>query len=189
MRSQEQLVAVYADLDHAQRRFDDLYVRDTGRSPHEEGAYAQPEVRRHVLRADEAVQRAQTYLIAARRTLDDVAGDLSGRPGRVGHDLRLLGQLCGMVDEFGGQASRHLTAASRELSPSREPNVLMLGVMLAADRSTIERARAGVQAAGRSAREFAADLARVMPAVRRMGLEQERRQPQQLTLGPTGRPR
>ncbi len=189
MWSHEQLVAVYGDLDLAERRFDDLYVRDAGRSPHEEGAYAQPEVRRHVLRADEAVQRAQTYVTAARRTLDDVAADLSGRAGRVGHDLRLLGQLCGMVDEFGGEASRHLTGASRELSPSREPNALTLGVMLAADRSTIERARAGAQAAGRSAREFAADLARVTPAVRRMGLEQERRQTQQFSLGPTGPPR
>lgn len=174
MWTQDRLVAADAHLDLVEKRMSDLYVVDSG-APREQAAFDRPAVGEHVRRAGAILVRARAYLAAARQTIGDVLDDLRDAPDRVGQDLRLLGQVCAMVDELASEAARHLTAVDRQVLADREPRARILRLMLASDVRTLQAARASAQAASRTAHHLADDLLRLQAPTMRRGREHEHR--------------
>lgn len=188
MGSEDRLVAVDTHLDLVEKHLRDLYVVGGGATV-DEAALAQLAWREHVRRVGAIVERAHTYLASARQTVSDVADDLRSALGWVDHDLRLLGQVCAMVDKLGGEAARHLAAATGQVAADGGPYEGMLALMLAADSRNLQAARSGAQVAARLAHDMVGDLALIPSPTRRTGREQEHRQPWQFVLDPTGPPR
>ena len=121
-----------------------------------------------------SLERARTYVRAAQQTIGDVADDLGrGSIGRAGEDLRLLEQLCAMVDELGGLAARTLAAAAQDPAA---PEVRDRGLL--ADLGNLGQVRSSAQAAERLEGELAAEHRRALsatpdPAAQRLHAEQQ----------------
>jgi len=186
--TQDLLAAADVHLDLVEKRMRDLNVVDRGAVRYE-AAFARPAVREHMRRPGAIVERAHSYVAAARQAVGDIVDDMRDAPGRVGEDLRLLGQVCAMVDELGTEATRHLAAVDRQVTADPDPNARLLGLMLASDARTLQVARSSARAAGRIAHELAEDLPRLPVATSPLGREHQHRQPRRLALGPTGPPR
>jgi len=188
MWTQDRLAAADAHLALVEKGMSGLHVVDSGAS-REQAALARPAVGAHVRRVGAILARARAYVAAARQTIGDVFDDMRDTPGGVGQDLRLLGQVCALVDELGSEAARHLASVDLQVPTGREPDARMLRLMLASDVRTLQAARESAQAAGRIAHELAEDLFRLPAPTMRRGREHEHHQPQQPALGPAGPPR
>ena len=188
MWTQDRLAAADAHLALVEKGMSGLHVVDSGAS-REQAALARPAVGAHVRRVGAILARARAYVAAARQTIGDVFDDMRDTPGGVGQDLRLLGQVCALVDELGSEAARHLASVDLHVPTGREPDARMLRLMLASDVRTLQAARESAQAAGRIAHELAEDLFRLPAPTMRRGREHEHHQPQQPALGPAGPPR
>ncbi|CAN5272866.1 hypothetical protein BH11ACT1_BH11ACT1_14280 [soil metagenome] len=190
MLAEDGLVVADAYLDQARRHLERVDPTRSTPSAAGDEALDRFSASERVRGTSVGLERARTYLRAARQTIGDVADEVArGSVGRVGEDLRLLERLCAMVDELSGRAARTLAAMSQDPAAPDAP-----GRRLSADLSSIREARLSAQAAGRLAAELAAHqrrgpLVTAERVAQRLRAEQQGRRPASNSAVAIGVPR
>lgn len=174
MLTTDGIASLGAHLDVVEQRLDELSLVRIGlgevASPTPDAAALE------VRRAAEVIGRARAYVLVARRSLDDAAAELRSSPGGAGHDLGLFVRQVGMVDEFAGEAARHLAAMRRALGADVSNASQRLRAIAADDWHKVESVRSTVRVAARLADDLAGDGSRVSEEGTRLGRDHERRQ-------------